>query len=135
MTTLSATKNSIGPLSGISRIGTKVFDDLYLFNCFKGMTLFALRCRGGDGDQPGAVHLPIREAIEEIRCAFGTERSDAFSETLWPDCQQLQKSLDDRRHGGQPGVTSPIYRARAALHSSTASNMAATFSTGVSARR
>jgi hypothetical protein len=86
----------------------------YLFTR-KGMTLFALRNRNLDGGTRVIDHLPIREAIAEIKCAFESERAATFTETFWADYNALQASLDDRRHGAPPGATSLIVKARTIL--------------------
>ena len=86
----------------------------YLFTR-KKMTLFALRHRAGEGGEEPIVHLPIQDALAEIRCAFDAERCGGFSADFWPVYESLQKDLAERHAGSHPGVTSLIAKARNVL--------------------
>ena len=92
----------------------------YLF-VRKGMSLFALR---RDGDPAEAIlHLPIQEAMGEIKCCHDTERAADFSPAFWDNYQALQNSLFDREHNAIPGTGSLIVRARNALLSAMSANI------------
>jgi hypothetical protein len=86
----------------------------YLFTR-KGMTLFALRHQVIGEERADIVHLSLRDAMEEVKCSFDTERIPEFADSFWEAYQALQASLEDRRHGAQPGATSLIVKARTVL--------------------
>ncbi len=81
----------------------------------KGATLFALQHKKTGGDVLEITHLPLHEALEQIRCGYDSKRCEAFSGSFWETYEALQDDLSARRHGMLPGATSLITRARNAL--------------------
>jgi len=81
----------------------------------KGATLFALWNPSAQDEQLKIIHLPLHDAIEQVRCSFKEKRCKTFSTEFWPAYEALQADLTDRRHGALPGVNSLITRARNVL--------------------
>lgn len=99
---------------------------MYLF-ARKGVTLFALRHRESNEDENHITHLPLKDAINEIRCGHDAIRSKTFSDAFWPVYELMQDSLEDRRHGAAPGATSLISKARNVLNTAIAKGLGGDF--------